>query len=80
MHRVVAVKEDHYVCLGDNTYSYEMIYPEQMIAVVSGFKRGKKRIEVDTWSYRLYCRVWCAIYPLRKLAFCVRGWLWRLLK
>ena len=67
MHRVVAVKDDHYVCLGDNTYSYETITPDQMIAVVSAFKRGDRRIEVTSSAYQLYCRVWCAIFPLRKL-------------
>ena len=80
MHRVVAVKENHYVCLGDNTYSYEKIYPEQMIAVVSAFKRGEKRIETDAWLYRLYSRVWCWIYPVRKLAVRGKAWLRRLLK
>ena len=80
MHRVVAVKEDHYICLGDNTYSYEKIYPEQMIAVVSAFKRGDKRIESDAWLYRLYSRVWYWIYPVRKLAVRGKAWLRRLLK
>ena len=80
MHRVVAVREDYYLCLGDNTYSYETIYPEQMIAVVSAFKRGNKRIETDAWIYRLYCRVWCAIYPIRKMPVCAKRWLRRLLR
>ena len=80
MHRVVAVKDDCYICLGDNTYSHETIYPEQMIALVSAFKRGQKRIEVDAWYYRLYSRVWCAIYPVRKLFVRGKGWLRRHLK
>jgi len=80
MHRVVKVRQDGYVCLGDNTYSYEYIKPDQMIAVVSAFRRGDKRICVDAPGYRLYCRVWCALYPVRK--FLVRGknWLRRHIK
>ena len=66
MHRVVRVHEDHYTCLGDNTYEYETVYPNQMIAVVTAFKRGEKRIQVTSPIYRLYCRVWCASYPFRK--------------
>lgn len=58
MHRVVAVKEDHYVCLGDNTLAFERVFPEQMIGVVSAFKRGERRIEVDNPLYRLYCHLW----------------------
>lgn len=80
MHRVVAVKSDHYVCLGDNTLDYEKIRPEQMIGVVSAFKRGEKRISVDSWSYRLYCRVWCAIFPMRRFLTRARRWLRRHLR
>lgn len=80
MHRVVGVKEDYYICLGDNLTELEKIYPQQLIGVVSAFKRGEKRISVDALSYRIYSRVWCAIFPLRK--FCKRGigWLRRHLK
>ena len=73
MHRIVAVRDDHYVCLGDNTYHYERIKPEQMIAVVSAFKRGEKRISTDDPAYQLYCRVWCGTYPLRKLLKRIEG-------
>ena len=67
MHRVVDVKDDHYVCLGDNTYQYEKVPQEWMIGLVTAFRRGKKRIEVDAPFYRLYSRVWVAIYPVRRL-------------
>lgn len=80
MHRVVDVKDDHYVCLGDNTYEYEHIRPEQLIGVVSAFKRGEKRINVDAPGYRLYCRVWVAVFPLRKFLKRAKGWLRRHLK
>lgn len=66
MHRVVDVKADHYICLGDNLTQLETIYPEQLIAVVSAFKRGEKRISVDALSYRVYSRVWYRLFPLRK--------------
>jgi hypothetical protein len=80
MHRVVAVKDDHYVCLGDNTMEYETIYPEMLIGVVSAFKRGEKRIEVDNWGYRLYSRVWVAIFPLRKFLRRTKQWLRKLIR
>lgn len=67
MHRVVAVRDDHYICLGDNTYSYEHIRPEQLIAVVTAFKRGDRRVSVEDPGYRAYYRLWCAVYPVRKL-------------
>ena len=80
MHRVVDVKEDHYICLGDNTYQYEMIRPEQMIGMVTSFKRGEKRIEVDNLGYRIYSRVWVAIYPLRRAVRWAKGLLRKVLK
>ena len=66
MHRVIEVRDDGYVCMGDNTYSPEYIKPEWMIAVVSAFKRGNHEISVDSWKYRAYCRIWVALFPLRK--------------
>lgn len=80
MHRVVEVREDHYVCLGDNTYTYEKITPEQLIAVVRAFRRGDRRISVDDPGYRLYCRVWVALFPVRKCWKRVKSWLRRHVK
>lgn len=65
MHRVVDVKEDHYICNGDNLVQMEKIYHHQMIAVVSAFTRDGKRIEIDDPRYRAYCRFWCAVRPVR---------------
>ena len=80
MHRVVDVKDTHYVCLGDNTWEYETIYPEMLVGVVSAFKRGNKRIEVDALGYRLYSRIWVALFPLRKCLRKGKRWLRRLIK
>lgn len=80
MHRVVGVTDSHYICLGDNTYEYEYICHEQMIAVVSAFKRGEKRITVDSPGYRIYSRLWVLSFPLRRLLKRAKGWLRRLLK
>lgn len=67
MHRIVDVKDDYYICLGDNEIRLETVYPEMLIAVVSAFKRGDRRIEMDALSYRIYSRIWVFLYPLRKL-------------
>lgn len=67
MHRVVDVKPDYYVCLGDNTTEFEKIYPEQMVAVVSAFTRNGRRISVDHVLYQMYCRCWRPTRPVRKL-------------
>lgn len=75
MHRVVRVEADHYICLGDNTYSYEKIAPEQLLGVVSAFKRGDKRIEVSSATYRFYCVIWVALFPVRSFIRRCKHWL-----
>ena len=80
MHRIVKVEQDHYVCLGDNTYEYERIRSEQILAVVVAFRRGEKRIGVDNFCYRCYSRFWVAVYPLRKLLKRAKSWLRRKLR
>ena len=80
MHRVVKVRPDDYVCLGDNTYSYEYIRPEQMIGVVSAFRRGERRVEVTSPLYRVYCRLWVVSFPLRRLLKRAKSRLRRMLK
>lgn len=80
MHRIVAVQENRYICLGDNTYAYEYIQPEWMIGVVRAFKRGDRRISVDDPAYRLYSKVWVAIYPIRKVLRRIRNWLAKYLR
>lgn len=75
MHRIVEVQEDCYICLGDNTYRQETIYPEQIIAVVRAFQRGGRRIPVDSFGYQIYCRIWVALFPLRKFLVGAVRWL-----
>jgi len=38
-----------------------------MIGVVSAFMRGERLREVNSAGYKIYCRVWNFIYPLRSL-------------
>lgn len=73
MHRVVAVKEDYYICIGDNLVNLEKIYPHQLIAIVSAFTRNGKRIEVSDPGYRIYCRFWCAVRPIRRILLKIRN-------
>jgi len=77
MHRVVDVKDDYYICNGDNLLQMEKIYPHQMIALVSAFTRDGKRIEVSDSKYQMYCRIWCASRPVRHVWFRIRHVLYR---
>ena len=77
LHRIIGRDGDCYLCRGDNTYICERVLPESMIAVVTAFKRGEKRIPVDAWQYRLYCRIWVGTYPIRRFVKRGIGWLKR---
>ena len=80
LHRVVAVGET-YTCIGDNQFVYEYGLPhDQMIALVTGFSRGKHEYSVTDWRYKLYCRIWHYSRPLRRFWRRGIGWLCRHLK
>ena len=80
LHRIVGVGEG-YTCMGDNQFVVEYpVYHSQMIAVVTAFYRGDKKVSVDALGYRLYTRIW---WHSRKWRQCWRrgiGWLRRHVK
>ena len=58
LHRIVKV-DDTYTCIGDNQFQLEYgVRQDQVIAVVSAFCRGTREISVESFGYKLYCRVW----------------------
>ena len=80
LHRIVEVGET-YTCVGDNQFAYEYgIRHDQMIAVVTEFLRGNKRIHVDHLSYQFYCRLWHYSRSARGLCYLALVRLRRLFK
>lgn len=67
LHRVIQVREKYYLIRGDNTYRLEVVPDSAVIGVLTGFKRKGKDYSVQDPAYRRYVRVWCAIYPARKV-------------
>ena len=41
------------------------ITDQQIIGVLDGFYRDGKEVDMNGWKYRLYSRVWVALYPVR---------------
>lgn len=80
MHRVVDVKDDYYICNGDNLVEMEKVYHRQMIALVSAFTRDGKRVEIDDPRYRAYYRFWCAVRPVRHAYRKSKRWLKKQIK
>lgn len=71
LHRVVKKPENGvYTMCGDNQWQLERgINHSQIVGVVTAFERKGKKYTVDNVGYRVYCRVWVAIMPLRHLFF-----------
>jgi len=64
LHRVIKVKEDHYIIRGDNCVEREFVKDEQIVGVLSEFYRKGKHHTVNGFSYRLYSRLWVFISPV----------------
>lgn len=76
LHRIIAAG-DTYTCMGDNQVIPEAgLRRDQMIGVVTAFSRGDRLIPVTDRWYRLYCRIWVGILPVRRLHVRVKR-LWR---
>lgn len=69
LHRIVRKPKDcTYTMCGDNQWVLEKgITQAQIVGVVVAFTRSGKKYSTDNAMYRLYCRVWVAIMPLRHL-------------
>lgn len=81
LHRIVEVRDEDYVILGDNCISEEYgIKDEDIIGVLTSFVRKGKMISVYDRGYRAYCHIWVGIYPLRMFMKKVTGKLTRVLK
>ena len=67
LHRIVGVGET-YTCIGDNQYALEHgIRQDQLIAVVTAFTRDDREIPVTDLGYRVYCRLWHWLRPVKRV-------------
>lgn len=72
LHRVIKTHGCVYTMCGDNQTEFEIgVEPRQIRGVVTAIWRGEKRIDVDNFWYRLYCRLWC-VMPIRKTCRFIR--------
>ena len=68
LHRIVQVRQDDYVILGDNCLEKEYgITDGQIIGVMKAFVRNGRKVSVHNPGYRLYSSVWVKLYPVRKV-------------
>lgn len=66
LHRVIEVRKDDYVLLGDNCIRKEYgITDDDILGVMTRFVHRGKRIEVTDRRYRCYVVLWRAMTPIR---------------
>lgn len=65
LHRIIGVKEDHYVIRGDNTFLREYVPKEWVLGYVSEFYREGKHVSSSSRAYRFYIVAWRLVYPAR---------------
>ncbi len=73
LHRVVKVKDDGYVILGDNCIKWENdIKDDQIIGVLTSLVRKGKEVDFNSFGYRFYSRAWYLLYPVRVIFMSAR--------
>lgn len=76
MHRIIDVKEDYYIIMGDNCKDKEIVTDDMICGVLVGFyKNGKHYVDLNkSVLYKLYSRLWVALVPIKPLVmFFTRG-------
>ena len=68
LHRIVEVRPDDYVFLGDNCMSKEYgIKDDQVIGVMTALVRGGKDVDLEGFGYKFYVSMWSMLTPVRIL-------------
>lgn len=81
LHRIVKVREEDYVIIGDNCIHREYgITDSDIIGVLTAVVRDGKEISVEDWRYKVYVHLWCDVLPLRIFLLRCRNFLKRKLK
>ena len=66
LHRILKVRPDDYVIVGDNQYIREYgVTDEQILGIMTRLIRNGKEISVRNKWYLLYVHLWCDFYPIR---------------
>ena len=73
LHRILRVNPDSYWIVGDNCVSGETVREEQVIGILTEIVRDGRTINVTDKGYRLFVRLWCALFPLRSFRLCCGG-------
>lgn len=81
LHRIIEVRENDYVILGDNCLNKEYgITDDDIIGVMTSYVRNGKKHSVNELIYRIYSLIWVDLAAVRVFLMRVRIKLKRLIK
>ena len=73
LHRIIKVRKDDYVIVGDNRWQREFgVKDEWIFGVLTAVVRDGKRMDVTDWKYKLYVHLWCDFFWVRAAILWVR--------
>ncbi len=74
MHRIIGENKYGFILCGDNRYDREYsVQNEQILALLTAVVRNGKEIKADSFKYKIYARLWCDFFHLRRLILMVKG-------
>ena len=66
LHRIIEVRKEDYVILGDNCYVKEYgIKDSDILAIMTSFIRNGREYSVNELAYKIYSFVWLKLAPIR---------------
>lgn len=65
LHRVLEVRENDYLIVGDNCWQKEYVREDQILGIMTEVVRDGKKISVDDKNYQRYVHLWCDHFPAR---------------
>lgn len=66
LHRILRVRNDHYIICGDNCFSLEKVPFDAVKGYVDEFWRNDKHYTNGNILYRIYVHIWCDFSVLRR--------------
>lgn len=77
LHRIVKVRPNDYVIVGDNCIWREYgITDNQILGVMTRVVRDGKSIYPSEWKYKLYVHLWCDFYHVRACILYIKRFIW----
>ena len=65
LHRIRRMKNCNYICSGDNDRVFETVESDMIIGYMTEFCRNGKTYKTNSFSYKLYSRIWSFSIPTK---------------